>query len=99
MLDRVLNTPLVPVTFRNSHQSCSVKKAFLKISQYSQEAPVLEPLFNKVIGLPTSTQVFSCEYCEISKNNYFEEYLRATASVLLDYFFLARGNTVKIQHL
>ena len=26
------------------------------------------------------TQVFSCEFCEISKNNFFTEYLQTTAS-------------------
>ena len=26
-------------------------------------------------------QVFSCEFCEISKNNFFTEYLRTTAFV------------------
>ena len=26
------------------------------------------------------TQVFSCEYCEISKNAYFEEHLRTVVS-------------------
>ena len=26
------------------------------------------------------TQVFSCEYCEISKNAYFEEHLRTAVS-------------------
>ena len=28
----------------------------------------------------TLVQVFSCEFCEISKNNFFTEYLRTTAS-------------------
>ena len=28
----------------------------------------------------TLTQVFSCEFCEISKNNFFTEHLRTTAS-------------------
>ena len=28
------------------------------------------------------TQVFSCEYCKIFKNTYFEEHLRTAASVL-----------------
>ena len=43
--------------------------------------------FNKVAGLRTATllkeslaQMFSCEFCEISKNTFFTEYLRATAS-------------------
>ena len=46
---------------------------------------VLESLFNKVAGLQacnkeTPTQVFSCEYCEIFKNTYFEERLRTSVS-------------------
>ena len=37
--------------YRNSHRRCSVKIVLLKISQLSQETPVLESLFNKVAGL------------------------------------------------
>ena len=51
------------------------------------ESPVLEFLLNNVAGLglqlfktATPTQVFSCEYCEIIKNNCFKEYLRTAAS-------------------
>ena len=36
----------------------------------------MESFFNKVVP----AQVFSCEYCEISKNTYFEEHLRTAAS-------------------
>ena len=40
--------------------------------------------FNKVAGLglkkETLAQVFSCEFCEISKNTIFTEHLRTTAS-------------------
>ena len=32
----------------------------------------------------TLTQTFSCEYCKIFKNNYFEEYLGTTASAFLE---------------
>ena len=33
---------------------------------------MLEPFFNKVVGLKeTPTQVFSCEICEIFKNSFF----------------------------
>ena len=32
-------------------QNCFAKKVVLKITQYSQKKPVLEPLFNKVAGL------------------------------------------------
>ena len=38
-------------TVRSSHRRCSIKKMFLKISQYPQEAPVLESLFKKVAAL------------------------------------------------
>ena len=43
--------------------------------------------FNKVAGLTpaallkmTLAQMLSCEFCEVSKNNFFAEHLRATAS-------------------
>ena len=55
---------------------------------------MLDSLFNKVAGLNVAglkiwnfikkrlkTQVFSYEYCEIFKNNYFEEHLRTAAPV------------------
>ena len=38
-------------SFKSSHQRCSVKKVFLKISPISKETPVLEPLLNKAAGL------------------------------------------------
>ena len=45
-------------------QRCSVKKVFLEISQNSQENTCV--FFNK----ETLAQVFSCEFCEISKNTF-----------------------------
>ena len=46
--------------------------------------------FNKVAGLRSTTfikkettaQVFSCEFCEISKNTFFTEHLCTTGSIL-----------------
>ena len=38
--------------------------------------PESEFVYNKVLP----TQVFSCEYCKIFKNTYFEEHLRTAAS-------------------
>ena len=46
---------------------CSIRKMFLEISQNSQERN------------ETLAQVFSCEFCEISKNIFFTEYLWTTA--------------------
>ena len=62
-------------------QMCSVKKAFLEISQNSQENTCTRSLFfNKVAGLrPESlflkkpqAQVFSCEFCGISNNIFLQ---------------------------
>ena len=63
------------------------KKIFLEIPQYLQKNTCVGVFFYKAADLQacnllkkTPTQVFSCEYCEISKNNYFEELLRTAAS-------------------
>ena len=50
-------------------QTCCVKKLFLVISQNSQENTCASGSF--LIKLQTPAQVFSCEFCEISKNNFF----------------------------
>ena len=43
-------------------QRCSVKKVFLKISQNSQE---------NTCASVSQVHAFSCEFCEIFKNTYF----------------------------
>ena len=71
-----------------SHQRCSIKKAHLEISQNLQKKHLCQSLFfNKVAGLRPATllknrlvQVFSYEFREISKNNFFAEHLWMTAS-------------------
>ena len=54
---------------RSSHRRCSVKKVFLEFSQACN-----------FIKIETLTQVFSCEFCEISKNTFFTEHIWVTAS-------------------
>ena len=54
------------------------KIMFLKILQNSQENTCVAWSF---IKKETLANVFSCEFCEISKNTFFTEQLRATASV------------------
>ena len=49
------------------------ENVFLEISQNSQE--------NNFIKKETLALVFSCEFCEISKNTFFTEHLWATAAV------------------
>ena len=48
-------------------QRCYVKKVFLEISQNSQENTCARVSF-----LIKLAQVFSCEFCEISKNTFFQ---------------------------
>ena len=51
-----------------------MKKVFLEISQNSQEntcAGVSFLIKLRAIKKETSAQVFSCEFCEISKNPFF----------------------------
>ena len=46
----------------------------------------MQSFFDKVAGLLFLTEVFSCEYCEIFKSNYFEEHLRAAVYVSYQHF-------------
>ena len=65
-----------------------MKKVFLEISQNSQENTCASLFFNEVAGLMPATllqketlaQVFSCEFCEISKNTFSCRTPLATAS-------------------
>ena len=58
---------------------CSVKKVFLKISQNSQENTCARVSFLRPATL--LTQVFSCEFCEISKNTFSYRTSPVAASV------------------
>ena len=51
-----------------------MKKTFLEISQNSQENTCVK---KRGSGTP---HMFSCEFCEISKNTYFTKHLWTTAS-------------------
>ena len=55
--------------YRSSHRRCSVKMVFLKILQNSQENCRHACNF---IKKETLAQVFSCEFCEISKNIFLQ---------------------------
>ena len=45
----------------------------------------LRPEAYNFVKKETLAQVFSCEFCEISKNTYFTEHLRTTASTFLTF--------------
>ena len=73
---------------RSSHQRCSVEKGVLRnFAKFTGKHLCQSLFFNKVAGLAcnfikkeTLAQVFSCEFCEISKNTFFTEHLWTTAS-------------------
>ena len=70
-------------------QRFSIKKVFLENSQNSQESTCarvsilvkLRASGMQLFQKETLAQVFSCDFCEISKNTFFMEHLWATASV------------------
>ena len=71
-------------------------EVFLEISQNSSENTCARVSF--LIKLQASEQIFYCECCEISKNTFFKEQLRATASIFLSsiynqYLHTARNST------
>ena len=54
---------------------------FLKISQNSQENICVRiSFFCKFIKKEILGQMFSCQFCDISKNIFYTEHLRKTAS-------------------
>ena len=63
-------------------QRCSIKKVFLEISQNSQENTCAKASFLKnFIKQETLEHVFSCEFCEISKNTFLHRTPLVAASV------------------
>ena len=67
--------------FKRAKCRCSVKKLFIKISQYSHDSTCVGVSLQGLQRYEqTPTHMFSCEYCKIFKKTYFEEQLRTTAS-------------------
>ena len=79
--------------FGSSHQRCSFKEAaFRKFAIFTGNACVRVSFLWK----ETPTQVLSCEHCEIFKNTYFEEYLRAAAFVWVVIIHLWRQHFISL---
>ena len=88
---------------RSSRRRCSVKKVFVKISQNLQENTcvwvsfLIKSFLKKTmtqeacnfIKKETLTQVFSCEFCEISKKTFFHR----TSPVAVSVTFVNLWNT------
>ena len=86
----IINLALLSQLYRSSHQRFSVKKGVLSnFLKFTGKYLCQGLFFNKVAGLmpkacnfikkETLAQVFSCEFCEISKNTFFTEHLWTTA--------------------
>ena len=79
----------VCVQNRSCDRSCSMKKSVLRnFAEFTRKHLCHSLFLNKVAGLAcnfikkeTLAQVFSCEFCGISKNTFFTEQLWTTASV------------------
>ena len=74
----------------NGEVACSVRKGVLRNFAKLTWKHLRQSLFLiklqalqacNFIKKETLAQVFSCEFCKISNNSFFTEYLRATASV------------------
>ena len=66
---------------RSSHQRCSVRKIVVRdFTKFTGKHWCQSLFLNNLIEKETLSQVFSCKFCEISKNTFFMEHLWATAS-------------------
>ena len=65
--------------YRSSHRRCSVKNGVLKnFVKFAGKYLCQGLFFNKTLA-----QIFSCEFCEISKNTFSTKDLGTTASVIV----------------
>ena len=55
-----------------------MKNVFLEVLQIHRKTSVPEPQACNFIKKEALTQMFSCEFCEISKNTFFIEHLLTT---------------------
>ena len=65
-------------SMQRSHWRCSVKKVFLEILQNSQKNICARPNAYNFTEKETLGEVFSCEFCEISKKTFSTEHPRTT---------------------
>ena len=68
--------------FRGSHRRCSVRKGVVRdFAKVTGKHLCQSLVFNKVAGLAqVLEQVISCDFWEISKNTFFTEHIRVSAS-------------------
>ena len=69
----------VCISFRRSRPEVFCKKSVLR--NFAKFTGKFRKIHRKTPKKESLAQVFPCEFCEISKNTFFIEHLRATASV------------------
>ena len=74
-------TPSIALRQKQPPEVFCKKRSFSKFCKINQKAPVPEPWACNVIKRETLLQVFSWEFCKISKNTFFREHLGTNASV------------------
>ena len=83
VLNEITNSYCVKVIFvkfRNSHRRCSIKKGVFKnFSKFTGKHLCQSLFFNEVFLIKNQVQMFSCEFCQISKYIFFTEHLLTTA--------------------
>ena len=97
----IISTSSISVMSEAVVGRCFVKKVFLEILQNSQENTCANLFFKKenFIKKETLAQVFSSEFCKISKNNFFTEHPRTTASASINdnIYLLSLEQFVKVE--
>ena len=66
--------------FRSSHQKCPLRKGVPRNFTKFTGKHLCQSQACNFVKKETLAQVFSCEFCEISRNTFFTEHLWATAS-------------------
>ena len=82
---------------RSSRPECSVKTVFLEIS-HTRKHLCQRLFFNKVASRALA-QVFSCEFCQISKNTFFHRTPPVAASELVKKFCLKLFRILQIDYI
>ena len=75
-----------PASDRSSHQMCSIRKTIRNCAKFTEKT--CDRVFF-LLEKETLVQVFSCEFCESSKNTFFTEHFWVTASEMNCYVCLS----------
>ena len=79
------------VLLRSSHQSCSVRiGVFRNFTKFAEKHLCKSSFLIKLQACNFIKKENSCEFCEISKNTFFREHLRTSASVFCTFFVIDR---------